>query len=730
MEQKKYTDQIITETIEKNFMPYAMSVIVSRAIPEIDGFKPSHRKILYTMYKMRLLKGPKTKSANVVGQTMKLNPHGDQAIYATLVRLAKGNEALLLPYIDSKGNFGKITSRDMKFAAPRYTEVKLEEVCEEIFKDIDKNTVDFVDNYDGTMKEPTLLPTTFPNILANPNKGIAVGMASNFPSFNLTELCDATIAFIKNPGVDLLDIMPAPDFSTGGRIIYNREDMQKIYDAGVGSFKVRGRIHFNKQENMLEITEIPYTTTVEQIIEKIVDMIKQGRIKEINDIRDETDLKGLKIAIDLKRGTDADKLIPKLFKYTTLEDSFPCNFNLLIGGKPMVLGVKSILTEWLLYRRNCISRSALYDIDKISEKLHLLYGLKSVLLDIDMAIKIIRETEQEKLVVPNLMDAFKIDEIQSNFVADIRLRNINKEYILDRISEISNLEAEIERLKDLISNEKKIDKIIIKDLQTVSKKYGTPRKTELVTEEEIVRHIPEEHIEDYNLKVFFTAHNYLKKVSLVSLRSSGEHKMKEEDEILQELDGSNKDEIIFFTNQFNAYKMKLHEIDDHRVSSLGVYLPNILEMDPEEEVVYCVVTNDFSGFMIFGFENGKVARVPLEAYKTKTNRKKLVKAYSDEAKLTKMLYLTEEADLTAIRESSKEIRAIIFNTSLVTEKVTKNTKGIQVMRLKKGSTMSALFKTEHHPFDNIDRFRISDIPKSGEEIDPLEKITINKWIKG
>jgi len=724
-----YIDQPITETLEKNFMPYAMSVIVSRAIPEIDGFKPSHRKILYTMYKMKLLKGARTKSANIVGQTMKLNPHGDQAIYATMVRLSRCNEALLLPYVDSKGNFGKITSRDMAFAAPRYTEAKLDEVCEELFKDIDKNTVDFVDNYDGSMQEPTLLPTTFPNILANPNKGIAVGMASNFPSFNLKELCEATIAFIQNPGVDITEIMPAPDFPTGGDLIHNKTDMHKIYDSGMGSFKIRGKIDYIKSENMLEITEIPYTTTVEQIIEKIVELIKAGRIKEINDIRDETDLKGLKIAIDLKRGTDHEKLISKLFKFTTLEDSFSCNMNLLINGRPRVLGIKAILMEWLLFRRNCITRSALFDIARLNEKLHLLYGLQKVLLDIDKAIRIIRETEQEKEVVPNLMLSFGIDEVQANYVADIRLRNLNKEYILNRVSEIEGLEEEIRKLDELSKNEKKIDKVIVKELQTIIKKYALPRKTRLISEHEVVQHVAEAHVEDYNLKVFFTAHNYLKKVTLVSLRSSGDHKIKEEDEILQEIDGTNKDEIIFFTNKCNAYKMRMHEIEDHKVSSLGVYLPNIIELEPDEEVLYCVLTNDFKGFMIFGFENGKVARVPLEAYRTKTNRKKLVKAYGDEAKIVRMHYFEEEGDLTMVRESSKEIRAIVFNTSLITEKVTKNTRGIQVFRMKKGSIITALLKSEHHPFDDNEKYRITDIPKSGEELDPYEKLTLNRWIK-
>jgi len=727
--QPLYTDQIITETLEKNFMPYAMSVIVSRAIPEIDGFKPSHRKILYTMYKMKVPKGGRTKSANVVGQTMKLNPHGDLAIYGTLVRLTRGNEAMLLPYIDSKGNFGKVTSRDMKFAAPRYTEVRLDEISEEIFMNIDKNNVDFVDNYDGTMKEPTLLPVTFPNILANPNKGIAVGMASNFPSFNLKELCEATIAFIQDPSVDVLDLMPAPDFSTGGALIYNKHEMRKIYDAGTGSFKLRGRIEFSKEDNMLLIKEIPYTTTVEQIIEKIIDMIKTGRIKEINDVRDETDLKGLQIAIDLKRGTDPDKLISKIFKFTTLEDSFPCNMNLLINGRPRVLGVKAILMEWLLFRKSCIKRSTQFDIDRLVEKLHLLYGLQKVLLNIDLAIKIIRETELDKAVLPNLMNAFAIDDIQANFVADIRLRNINKEYILNRIKEIAGLEEELKRLEDLVNNDKKIEKVIIKELQGIIKKYGKPRMTELVSEEDVVQHVSVAHVEDYNLKVFFTAHNYLKKVTLVSLRSSGDHKMKEEDEILQEIEGTNKDEIIFFTNKCNAYKLKMYEIEDHKVSSLGVYLPNILGLEPGEDVLYCVLTNEFKGFMVFGFENGKIAKVPLEAYKTKTNRKKLIKAFSDDSKLVKMHYFIEEGDLTAIRESSKEMRAIVFNTSLVTEKITKNTRGIQVFRMKKGSVMSALIKTEVHPFEEIDRYRITDIPKSGEELDALEKLTFNKWNK-
>lgn len=723
-------EQKITETLEHNYMPYAMSVIVSRAIPEIDGFKPSHRKILFTMYKMRLLKGQRTKSANVVGQTMKLNPHGDQAIYATLVRLARANESLLLPYIDSKGNFGKVTSRDMKYAAPRYTEVKLDDICEEIFMDIDKDNVDFVDNYDGTMKEPTLLPITFPNILANPNKGIAVGMASNFASFNLRELCNLTIAFIKNPEVDLISLMPAPDFPTGGEIIYVPDEIQKIYETGQGSFKIRGKAEYIKKDNMIEITEIPYTTTVEQIIDRIIELVKLGRIKEINDVRDETDLKGLKVTIDLKRSTDADKLIAKLFKYTTLEDSFSCNFNMLINGRPKVLGIKSILNEWLIFRRECIRRAVRYDIKRLSDKLHLLYGLKEVLLDIDLAIKIVRETEHDKEVVGNLMKAFGIDEIQAEYVADIKLRSLNKEYIINRLSEVSALEQEITKLNELLNSEAKVNKVIIKDLERVVKKYGQERKTQLVMPDDIVIHNEENHIEDYNLKVFFTAHNYLKKVSLVSLRSSGDHKIKEEDEILQEIDGNNKDEILFFTNQNNVYKMKLYEIEDQKVSSLGVYLPNILDMDKDEEVIYCVITRDFQGFMIFGFENGKVARVPLEAYKTKTNRKKLVKAYSDESKLTGIFYFIEESAILAVREDPKgEQRALLCGTDLITEKVTKNTKGIQIVRMKKGSLISAYLLPSDIEIEDIEKFRISSIPKSGDELDLPSKLVLTKWLE-
>jgi len=725
-----FIEQPITETLEKNYMPYAMSVIVSRAIPEIDGFKPSHRKILYTMYKMKLLGPARTKSANVVGQTMKLNPHGDQAIYATMVRLTKGNDALLLPYVDSKGNFGKVTSRDMKFAAARYTEVKLDKVCEELFHDIDKNTVDFYDNYDGSIQEPALLPTTFPNILANPNKGIAVGMASNFPSFNLKELCEATIAYIKDKTVAIESIMPAPDFSTGGRLIYHPEDIKKIYENGTGSFRIRGKIEYDKKLNMLMIKEIPYTTTVEQIIDRVIELIKNGRIKEVSDIRDETDLQGLSIAIDLKRGVDAEKLIAKLFKYTPLEDSFSCNMNLLINGRPKVLGVKQILNEWLIFRRDCIKRSASFDLNKLEDKRHLLRGLEKVLLDIDEAIRIIRETKLEKEVLPRLMAAFEIDELQAEYIADIRLKYLNQEYIIRRTAEIKAIDEEIISLKALISDEKKINRQIISDLKRMIKAYAKPRRTEIVSPEEIIVHNEETVIEDYNLKVFVTAHQYLKKVTLVSLRSSGEHKLKEEDEIFQEIEGNNKDEILFFTDQCNVYKMKLHEIEDQKVSSLGIYLPNLLNMEEHENVIYTVVTQTFDGHMIFGFENGKVAKVPLTTYQTKTNRKKLVKAYSDEASLVGIMFIEEPVTLITIREAARgEVRAMVFNTDVLPEKITKNTKGVQTMRMKAGSVMSFLRPFSPTDKEAFDQYYVSSIPKSGELLDPVHKMTLSSWLK-
>ncbi len=719
----------ITETLEQNYMPYAMSVILSRAIPQIDGFKPSHRKLLYTMYKMKLLNGNRTKSANVVGQTMKLNPHGDQAIYATMVRLTRGHDALIHPYVDSKGNFGKTTSRDMAYAASRYTEVKLDKISQEIFKDIDKNTVEFVDNYDGQMQEPTLLPTTFPNILVNANKGIAVGMASSICSFNLKEVCDATIAFMKNPEIDMLKYLKAPDLSTGGQLLYNRSKLAKIYETGLGSFKIRGKYEYFKKDNCIEITEIPYTATIEQIIDKIVELVKNGKIKEINDIRDETDLSGLKITIDLKRGIDADKLMAKLYRFTPLEDSFSCNFNLLVRGRPNVLGIKGILEAWLEFRIECIKRQLQFDIDKLDQRLHLLKGLEKVILDIDKAISIIRETEEEKLVVPNLMAYFKIDEIQAEYVADIRLRNINKEYILKRTSEISSLEDQRDELIDMLSDESKIKKRIKAELKSVSKTYGKPRRTRIIDPDEALHHDDEVMIPDYNVKVFFTEHNYFKKITLASLRASSNHKLKDDDAIMLELEGSNRDEVLFFSNRHNVYKMKLHEISDHKASSLGLYLPNILEMEEGETIQHVVVTQNFEGYMVYVFDNGKVAKVPLKSYETKTNRKKLVKAYSDFGKLVRMLYTVEDTDIALLRYSTPdEYRLILLPTDLIPEKATKNTRGVQAVRMKKGSYIANCYKPEELGIEDIARFKISKVPMSGKEIDMLERQHILKLV--
>lgn len=720
----------ISETLESNFMPYTMSVIVSRAIPEIDGFKPSHRKLLYTMYKMKLIKGARTKSANIVGQTMKLNPHGDQAIYATMVRLTKGNEALLHPFVDSKGNFGKITSRDMKFAASRYTEAKLAPICEDVFKNIDKDAVKFVDNYDGQLKEPTLLPVAFPNILVNPNKGIAVGMASNFCSFNLNEICDATTAYMEDETFDIHEIIKGPDFPTGGNLIYDYNTLDKIYNKGVGSFKIRSKYEYIKKENCIEVTEIPYTATVEMIIDKIIENIKNGKIKEISDVRDETDLKGLRITIDLKRGQDPEKLMAKLFKLTALEDSFACNFNVLIGVKPMVLGIKGIIHEWLKFRIDCIRNITLYDIDKIADKLHLLYGLRSVLLDIDKAIKIIRETELDKEVIPNLMAAFGIDEVQAEYVADIKLRNINKEYILKRTGEIENLENELEKLKKLAKSDSKIKKLIAKELQDIKKKYGQERKTSIVKAEEIKVHNEVSFVEDYNCKLFFTDHNYIKKITLVSLRGNDQHKLKDDDEMKQELDATNKSDILFFSSKCNVYKMKAHELESVKASSLGTYLPNVLEMASDETILYTVVTTDYSGFMVFAYENGKVARVPLSSYETKTNRKKLVKAYSDFAPLINLFYFKEETDLLFSRYTAPdEIRLCLLNTELISEKTTKNTKGIQVVRLKKGSVMNIAELSEEMTLNNIEQYRIDKVPMSGTPIDIVDRLLIQSYMK-
>lgn len=708
-------NQQITYTLENNYMPYAMSVIISRAIPEIDGFKPSHRKLLYTMYKMGLLSGARTKSANVVGQTMKLNPHGDAAIYETMVRLTEGHMALLHPLVDSKGNFGRQYSRDMAYAASRYTEVKLSGICSDIFKDIDKTTVDFVDNYDGTLKEPTLLPVGFPNVLVNPNQGIAVGMASNICSFNLTEICEATIKLMKNPDAELFDVLKAPDFSTGGEIIYDEAAFREIYSTGRGSFKIRAKYSYDKKANCIDINEIPYTTTVEAIIEKIIDLVKAGKLKEVSDVRDETDLNGLKVTIDLKKGTDPDKLMAKLFKMTPLQDSFGCNFNILVEGSPMVLGVNDIIFEWLRFRKNCIKRGIRYDIDKKSDKLHLLQGLEKILLDIDKAIKIVRETEEDAMVVPNLMAGFGIDEIQAEYVAEIKLRNLNKEYILKRTAEIQALIDELKELNETLESNKKIEKIIEKQLKEISKKYGTERKSTIIYENEIEDVSEEESIENYPVKIFRTAHNYVKKISHLALRFSGEQKVKEEDEIIQIIDTENIAEVLVFSSSGEVYKIKAHEIPDGKASLLGEYMPNLLKMGEGESVVGMVATKDFSGQLLFCFENGKVAKVELKSYETKLNRKKLTNAYSLASPLVKIIHITEDTELVALSSIGK---ALVFKTEQIAVKTTKNTQGVAVMIPKKGSIMADVKFTDEVAFTDLKYYRTKNIPAKGAFIRP------------
>jgi DNA gyrase subunit A len=703
-------EQKIVETLEKNYMPYAMSVIVSRAIPEIDGFKPSHRKLLYTMYKMGLLTGGKTKSANVVGQTMKLNPHGDMAIYETLVRLTRANDALILPYIDSKGNFGKQYSRDMRFAAPRYTEVKLDKVCEEIFKDLDKNTVDFIDNYDGTMKEPTLLPTTFPNLLVNANQGIAVGMASNICSFNLKEVCEATIEYLDNENVDLTAYIKAPDLSSGGQLIYNSKDITEIYNTGRGSFKLRSRYKYDKQNSCIEVYEIPYTTTTESIMDSVIDLVKDGKVKDITDVRDETDLNGLKITIDIRKNTDPDALMNKLFKLTPLQESFSCNFNILVNGNPRVMGIREILREWTVFRVSCIKKQMLFDIQKKTDKLHLLLGLKKILLDIDKAIKIIRDTENDALVVPNLMSGFGIDQIQAEFIAEIKLRNLNKEYILNRVSEVENLQKEIEDLNSTYNDEKKIKKIIVKQLNDVAKKYGQPRRTEIIHEEHIEEITNEHLIEDYNLKLFLTDHNYLKKIPLVSLRSGPEHKLKDDDAIVQELETHNKADLLLFSNKYTVYKLKIYEISDCKASNLGEYLSNLLQLDADEKIIYLVATDNYKGYILFAFENGKAAKIDLNSYATKTNRKKLANAYSDLSTLISMLYLDEDIELAAFSSIDK---VLIFNTSNINPKTTRDSQGVQVLLSKKGSKLCKIKCLNELTFKDLDYYRTKNIPAIG-----------------
>lgn len=677
--------QNITKTLEENYMPYAMSVIVSRAIPEIDGFKPSHRKLLYTMYKMGLLNSNKTKSANVVGQTMKLNPHGDMAIYETLVRLTRGNDSLLHAFIDSKGNFGKKYSKDMSFAAPRYTEVKLDDICKEIFKDIDKNTVKFVDNYDGTLKEPVLLPTTYPNVLVNANQGIAVGMSSSICSFNLEEVCTATINYIKNEDVDISDYIKAPDFSTGGYIIYSKEQMDKIYETGKGSFKLRAKYRYDKKNNCIEVYEIPYTTNIETIIDKIIDLVKDSKIKEISDVRDETDLSGLKVTIDLKRNTNVELLMHKLYKMTSLEDSFSCNFNMLINGQPKVLGIKSVLKEWIKFRVECIKGYLVYDIDKKTDRLHLLLGLEKILLDIDKAIDIIRNTKEDKLVIPNLMKGFGIDEIQAEYIAEIKLRNLNNEYILKQLNNIKVLEADLKNLNEIIQSEKKIKNLIINDLKEVSKKYKKPRQTEIISGDDI-KEIKEEHlIDDYNVKLFLTNENYFKKISLASLRSFSDQKLKDEDFIIQNINANNKDEILLFSDKHNLYKLKVYEVSDCKASSLGEYLTNVLKLKEDENIIYMCLSNNYEGYMLYCFEDAKIAKTHIENYKTKTNRRKLVKAYSDKSELVRMLFIKDDVNLELYKNNKK---FSTINTKDIEIQSTKNSKGIEVLKLGKRSHMT------------------------------------------
>ena len=676
----------ITETLEKNYMPYAMSVIISRAIPEIDGFKPSHRKLLYTMYKMGLLGGGRTKSANVVGSTMKLNPHGDMAIYETMVRLTEGHMALLHPLVDSKGNFGRHYSSNMAFAASRYTEVKLLPICNEIFGDIDKNTVEFVDNYDGTMKEPSLLPTAFPNILVNPNQGIAVGMASNIASFNLREICAATTALLKDKNANLGEFIEGPDFSTGGFLLRNDEVMEKIFSTGTGSVKVRAKYNYDKKQNIIEITEIPYTTTIEAIIDKLTELIKGGKLRDLNDVRDETDKSGLKITLELKRGVAPEKLMARLYKQTPLEDSFSCNFNILINGEPKVMGVREILRHWIDFRTECIRRMLLFDIEKKEARLHLLEGLEKILLDIDKAIYIVRNTPEDAMVVPNLMSGFGIDKIQAEFVAEIKLRNLNKEYILKRTSEIEKLIEEIADLKKTAESDARIRKLIAKQLDEIAKKYGTDRKTVVIDAGEETVEPAESFIEDYNVKVFMSRENYFKKITLVSLRAASEQKFKEGDELLCEAEATNKMEMLFFSDKQNVYKMKLYDIPDTKASALGEYLPNLIGMEPDEKILYATPAYDFGGFMLFAFESGKIAKVDMKGYETKTNRKKLTNAYG-KGKIIGMLYCKEETEVALFSNIDK---CVVFNTKDIMTKTSRSSQGVQVMTMRRKSLLTRI----------------------------------------
>ena len=715
------TEQAISETLELNYMPYAMSVIVSRAIPEIDGFKPSHRKLLYTMYKMGLLTGGRTKSANIVGQTMRLTPHGDAAIYETMVRLAKGNETLLHPFVDSKGNFGKVYSRDMAYAAARYTEAKLDPICAEVFKDIDSDTVDMVDNYDATMKEPALLPTTFPNVLVSANQGIAVGMASNICSFNLREVCDTAIALMKNPDHDILETLPGPDFSTGGELLFDEAATREIYSTGRGSFKLRAKWRYVKDGNLIEITEIPYTTATEVIMDKVAELIKAGKIKEIADMRDETDLGGLKLTIDLKRGVDPEKLMQKLFRLTPLQDSFPCNFNILIAGMPRVMGVGEILDEWTAWRTDCVKRRIFFQIQKKEDRLHLLKGLERILLDIDKAIAIIRETELENEVVPNLMIGFGIDEIQANYVAEIKLRNINKEYILKQTRAIDDLEGEIADLRDTLNSPRKLKNVIIKELQAVADKFGQPRRTEILYDAQETAPEEEDDVPDYGVTVFVSKEGYLKKMTAQSLRMSGEQKFKEGDSLSFSRETTNKAEFLVFTDRYQCYKSRLSDFDDGKASQLGDYLPQKLGFEAGENLVALVFCGDYKGFILFFFENGKAAKVPLSAYETKTNRKKLTGAYSDKSPLIKAVALDADEQMVVY---STDGRAAIFSTAQLLPKTTRNTQGVAVMTLKKKAALRDAVLLTQSGIVNESRYRTKTIPSAGallKEEDSAEK---------
>lgn len=718
-------EQHITDTLEVNYMPYAMSVIMSRAIPEIDGFKPSHRKLLYTMYKMGLLQGGTIKSANIVGRTMQLNPHGDAAIYETMIRLARGNESLLHPYVESKGNFGKSYSKNMQYAASRYTETKLAPISAELFRDIDKDTVDFVPNYDNTMTEPTLLPVTFPSVLVNANMGIAVGMASNICSFNLKEICDTTVALIKDHDADITETLKAPDFIGGGQILYDEDKMNEIFRTGRGSFKIRAKYSYDKKNNCIDIYEIPATTTTEAIIDKIVELAKGGKAKEISDIRDETDKKGLKITIDLKRGTDADKLMKKLYKMTPLEDSFGCNFNVLIAGTPRVLGVRELLLEWIAFRTECVNRRVFFDLSKAKDRLHLLEGLQKILLDIDKAIRIIRSTDEESEVVPNLMIGFGIDKIQADYVAEIKLRHLNREYILKKTEDIEKLRAEIEDMEDILASRSRVKKIIVNELSDVVKNYDKPRRSEIIYTSDIDDESePDEEIPNYPVTLFFTKEGYFKKITPQSLRMSGEQKLKENDEIIETVEAANNTELLFFTDKCRVYKAKAADFDDSKASVLGDYVASKLEMEPDENAVYMAVTTDYKGFMMFFFENGKLAKIDLSAYETKTNRKKLIKAYCEKFPVVNMFCVTEDKEYVMKSTSG---RILLLNTGAIAVKTTKDSMGVSVMTLKKGHRVSSVKEYTDGEFVKPARYRTRTLPAAGATLsadDVGEQLTL------